>query len=187
MQILKSQIRKKLLAKRQSLPQKQTELSNKKITRKLRKTTEFKRAKIVLAYHPIHNEIDVTELILKTKKTFVLPRICAKSNRLHCHKVANINELKTGKFNIKEPSTKHPVIARNKIDLVLTPGIAFDKKGNRIGYGKGYFDKLFKTLSTDCIKIALAHDFQIIENIPAEKHDQKVDFIVTEKRIIKIH
>jgi len=186
-QISKKKIRKKLLAKRLSLVQREIDFSNKKIVRKLQKMAEFKKAKIVLTYHPIHNEIDATDLISKTKKIFVLPRICTKSNRLHCHKVANVEELKTGKFNIKEPSTKHPVIARNKIDLVLTPGIAFDKNGHRIGYGKGYFDKLFKTLSTDCIKIALAYDFQIIDNIPAEKHDQKVDFIVTEKRILKIH
>lgn len=185
MQILKSKIRKNLLKKRLSLVRKEIDFCNKKIVQKLAKMVEFKKAKIILAYHPIHNEIDITPLMQKTKKIFALPRICAKSNRLHCHQVSDLKTLKTGKFNIKEPSTKHPVIARNKIDLVLTPGIAFDKNGHRIGYGKGYFDKLFKTLSTDCIKIALAYDFQIVENIPVEKHDQKVHIIITEKRIIR--
>ncbi|MBT3865198.1 5-formyltetrahydrofolate cyclo-ligase [Candidatus Peregrinibacteria bacterium] len=85
--------------------------------------------------------------------------------------------------NIHFP-TQSPTDPQPNYDLIVTPGIAFDTNGNRIGYGKGYFDRLFPNLSTDCIKIALAYDFQIVENIPAERHDQKVDLILTEKRKI---
>ncbi len=185
----KTSIRKRLLKKRLQLTKKEVENFSKRILKKLTKRPEFKASRVVLLYHPIKNEVDPIPLFSKTpfpkkNKIFALPRICKKTDRLYIHKVTDLNTLQTGRFNIKEPSTKHPVISRNKLNLVITPGLAFDLKGHRIGYGKGYFDKLFKNLSTKCTKIALAYDFQIIENIPAAKHDQKVDLIITEKRII---
>ena len=164
---------------------------SKRILLRLSRTQEFKKARTILLYHPVNNEVDTVDFITrelsnhKPQKTFCLPRICGKTNRLHIHQFEDPNTLETGRFSIKEPSTAHPVVPRSKIDLVITPGLAFDPHGNRIGYGKGYFDKLFKSLSTDCTKIALAYDFQIVENIPAERHDQKVNLILTEKRKIK--
>lgn len=184
----KTFIRKKLLKKRLQLTKKEVEKFSKLILKKLIKRPEFKTSRIVLLYYPIKNEVNPTSLFLSSKnKILAFPRVCKKTDHLHIHEVTDLNTLQTGRFNIKEPSTKHPIIPRDKLDLIITPGLAFDPKGHRIGYGKGYFDKLFKNLSTKstkCVKIALAYDFQIVENIPADKHDQKVDLIITEKRII---
>ncbi|MFA4891617.1 MAG: 5-formyltetrahydrofolate cyclo-ligase [Candidatus Gracilibacteria bacterium] len=179
----KTSIRKRLLKKRLQLTKKEVENLSKRILKKLIKRPEFKASRVVLLYHPIKNEVDPIQLLSVKTKILALPRIC-KNNRLHIHKVTDPQTLTIGRFNIKEPSTKNPTIARKNLDLIITPGLAFDPKGHRIGYGKGYFDKLFKNLSTKCVKIALAYDFQIIENVPADKHDQKVDLIITEKRII---
>ena len=192
-QKLKASIRNSNLKKRLSLTQAKVNSASKKILEKLTELQEYKKAKTILLYHPIQNEPDTTPLLSNaksptnkaSKKTFALIRICGKTNRIHLHKIENLNDLKTGKFNIKEPHTHHPVIAKRNIDIAIIPGIAFDKNGNRIGYGKGYFDRLLKGLSTKCIKIALAYDFQILDNVPAEKHDQKVDFILTEKETIR--
>jgi len=182
----KSQLRTQLKKKRLGLTPDQVANFSKHILTQLTKTKEYRKAKNILLYHPIQNEVDTISLLSPTtKKTFCLPRICGKTNHLHIHKITNSHELKTGRFNIQEPHSKHPVIARKNIDLIITPGLAFDSQGNRIGYGKGYFDRLFKNLSTKAFKIALAYDFQIIENVPAEKHDQKVDLIITEKRKIR--
>jgi len=183
----KQQLRTQLKKKRLALSEQQVATFSKQILAQLTRTKEYKQAKQILLYHPIQNEVDPTTLFrtTTTNKTFCLPRICSKTNRLHIHKITDPQTLKTGKFKIKEPGTKHQIIARKNIDLVITPGLAFDTQGHRIGYGKGYFDRLFKNLSTKAFKIALAYDFQIIENVPAEKHDQKVDLIVTEKRKIK--
>jgi len=186
---MKAKIREKLLTHRLKLSQKEVGFFSKKITEKITKLPEFKKAKTILLYHPIKNEVDPIPLFSGNKsdhkKTFTFPLTHAASHRMTLHKVTDLKELKLDEFNIKSPTKKHPRIARKDIDLVITPGIAFDKNGYRIGYGKGYFDKLFKNLSTNCTKIALAYDFQIIENVPAEKHDKKVDIIVTEQRVIR--
>ena len=194
----KASIRKHLLRKRLQLTEKEVRSFSKRILNRLTKTDQFKKARTILLYSPIKNEVDPTPLFEKyateatgtTKKTFALIRVC-KNNRIHIHKITDLNTLQTGRFNIKEPTSKHPKITRREdLDLIITPGLAFDPNGHRIGYGKGYFDKLFKNLSTKsakCAKVALAYDFQIIENIPADKHDQKVDLIITEKRIVRPH
>jgi 5-formyltetrahydrofolate cyclo-ligase len=182
----KQQLRTQLKKKRLAISEQRVATLSKQILAHLTQTPEYRKAKTILLYHPIQNEVDTTSLLsTTTNKTFCLPRICGKTNRLHLHQITDLQTLKTGLFNVKEPGTKHPIIARKNIDLVITPGLAFDTQGHRIGYGKGYFDRLFKNLSTKAFKIALAYDFQIIENVPAEKHDQKVDLIVTEKRKIK--
>ena len=181
----KQRLRTELKKKRLALTKTKVTTLSKQILTRLTKTKEYRKAKTILLYHPIQNEVDPTPLFSKNKtKTFCLPRICRKTNHLHIHKITNPQTLKTGRFNIQEPGTTHPIIARKNIDLVITPGLAFDKQGHRIGYGKGYFDRLFKNLSTKAFKLALAYDFQIIENVPAEKHDQKVNLIITEKRTI---
>jgi 5-formyltetrahydrofolate cyclo-ligase len=93
-------------------------------------------------------------------------------------------DLKIGQFGILEPKPEalRPV-GDDRIDTVLVPGLAFDETGNRLGRGKGYFDRLLQDLRG--VKIALAYDFQIVGEVPTEAHDAAVDFIVTEKRVIK--
>ena len=183
---MKKILREKLLTHRLNLSQKEVANLSKKITGKIKKLPEFKKAKTILLYHPIKNEVDPTPLF-NSKKIFTFPRTHANSHRMTLHHVTELNELELDEFNIKSPTKKHLRISRKELDLIITPGLAFDSKGRRIGYGKGYFDKLFKNLSTNCVKIALAYDFQIIENVPAEAHDKKVDIIVTEKRTIRTH
>lgn len=182
---MKQIIRDILLSERIKLSQKEVETFSKEIIRRLKNLQVFKRAKTVLLYYPIKNEVDTTPLF-NTNKIFAFPLIHPDSNIMTIHQVTDLKTLKSGKFEIKEPPKTHKRIAIKDIDLVITPGLAFDKNGHRIGFGKGYFDKLFKNLSTNCTKIALAYDFQIIENVPAEPHDKKVDMIITETRTIKI-
>jgi len=182
---MKNTIRKFLLTHRLNLSQKEVANLSKKITDKIKNLPEFKKAKTILLYHPIKNEVDPTPLF-NSKKIFTFPRTNSASHRMTLHHVTDLNELELDEFNIKSPTKKHLRISRQEIDLIVTPGLAFDENGHRIGYGKGYFDKLFKNLSTNCVKIALAYDFQIIENVPAEEHDKKVDIIVTESRTLRI-
>lgn len=94
-------------------------------------------------------------------------------------------DLMNGQFGILEPKPEavRPV-ASDRIDVALVPGLAFDETGNRLGRGMGYFDRILQDLRG--VKIALAYDFQIVSEVPMEAHDAIVDFIVTEKRVIKI-
>jgi len=182
---MKQILRSKLLTQRLNLSPKEVETLSEKITKKIKLLPEFKKAKTILLYHPIKNEVDPTPLF-NPKKIFAFPLTHSASHRMTLHEITDMDELELDEFKIKSPTKKHKRIAIKNIDLVITPGLAFDENGHRIGYGKGYFDKLFKSLSTNCVKIALAYDFQITENVPAEKHDKKVDIIVTESRTLRI-
>jgi 5-formyltetrahydrofolate cyclo-ligase len=82
-----------------------------------------------------------------------------------------------------KPEAVRPV-ANDHIDVALVPGLAFDETGNRLGRGMGYFDRILQDLRG--VKIALAYDFQVLSEVPTEAHDTPMDFIVTEKRLIKI-
>jgi 5-formyltetrahydrofolate cyclo-ligase len=94
-------------------------------------------------------------------------------------------DLTAGRFGILEPKPEavRPV-ASDQIDATLVPGLAFDETGNRLGRGMGYFDRLLRGVRG--VKIAMAYDFQLLNEVPAEAHDTPVDFIVTEKRVLKI-
>ena len=93
-------------------------------------------------------------------------------------------ELKSGAYGILEPEEIR-AIEPHKIDVAIVPGIAFDFRGYRIGYGKGYFDRLLAKM--DAMKVGIAFDFQLVEEIPHEKHDIKMDVIITEKRILQLN
>lgn len=93
--------------------------------------------------------------------------------------------LSKGAFKINEPIKKLRARAPKCIELVLVPGIAFDLKGSRVGFGRGYFDRFLKRLPASAVITALSFEKQIVKSIPADKHDIKMDYIITENRIIK--
>ena len=94
------------------------------------------------------------------------------------------NPVKKDAYGIKVPVTKIKLPDIKKIDAVIAPGIGFDRQGNRIGFGKGYFDRFLRKLPKKTVKAALAFSCQLVKKIPAEIHDIKMDMIATEKGII---
>ena len=155
------------------------------IIKKLSRLGEFRKAGTIMFYLPIHGEVDLRALFGKFRlnKKFILPKIKDEKN-LHLYHIDNLEDTAPGKFKIPEPKLHLQRAAASEIDLVLVPGIAFAKSGHRIGYGKGFYDRLMKKIKGP--KIGIAYDFQMVENIPAEKHDTPMDIIVTEKRILRI-
>ena len=145
---------------------------------------EFEKAKKILFYMPIHNEVDLTALceLYKKQKSFILPKVQGKT--LDLYFIENVDELETGAFGILEPKKHFSHVQCCDVDLVLVPGIVFSRNGHRIGYGKGFYDRILTELP--CPKIGIAYDFQMVENISGEMHDVPMDIIVTEKEAIKI-
>ena len=92
------------------------------------------------------------------------------------------DDLKRNEYAILEP--KERIINNKKIDVIILPGSVFDINGNRIGYGKGYYDKYIKSLNYNPLKIGVCYDFQLLDTIPTETHDVKMDIILTESRNI---
>jgi len=95
-------------------------------------------------------------------------------------------EFVVGDYGVREPALEvRKVVSPSCIDFVIAPGLAFDVYGNRIGYGGGYYDKLFKEISRDVLRIGIGYDFQILDLIPHSKSDESVQFVITEFKTLK--
>lgn len=177
---MKNELRKKFKEKREKLELNITKEISSLICKKISNNPLFKNAKTILAYHPIHNEVSIIPLIESylNSKTILLP-ISKKDAKIGVAKITDLKDLTPGKFNILEPK---PQKKSYNIDLVLVPGVVFDTKGNRIGFGKGYFDRFLKNIN--CSKIGIAYDFQILPEIPSNPHDIKMDLIISENQTI---
>lgn len=180
----KENIRREVSRKRRYLTKRQKNKLDDIITTKLISTPEWKHAGTVLIYVSHIYETDTVKVIKKSipNKHIIVPKTHLRFNTLSLHKIDDFDDLVKGRYKLLEPHPDTIIVSPSEIDLAIIPGIAFDRKGHRIGYGKAYYDRLNKHLK--CPKISLAYSFQIVDNIPAQKHDIPVDVIITEKEII---
>ncbi|MES0340853.1 MAG: 5-formyltetrahydrofolate cyclo-ligase [Candidatus Humimicrobiaceae bacterium] len=180
-------IRKKIQEKRDSLADHERLTGSSSIAERLMKLDCYRNSKEIMAYYPFRSEIDTTIIIrkaLKQEKKVILPRVQGKTLGLYYIKDL-INDLTPGSFGIMEPiPSKCKIASYKNIDMVLVPGVGFDRNFNRLGYGGGFYDKLLEKLPVKIPRIALAFTLQIIENIPVMAHDLKVNIIITEKEIL---
>jgi 5-formyltetrahydrofolate cyclo-ligase len=147
---------------------------------------EFMNARTVAAYYPVGSEVSTLKIlstVLSLKKHLALPRV-EDAYSISFSEVNDLDkDLEPGKYKIKEPKNRCSKI--NEMNLVLVPGIAWDKHGHRLGYGKGYYDRYLAGVTA--ATVGLAYDFQVLGNIPHGNNDFRVNLIVTEKRIINAH
>ena len=181
--MLKSKLRKKILKVRQKLNTKNIQLNFNQIIKILKK--EKITNKIIGGYYPVNFEIDSLELLRKFKKNkfnISLP-VIKKNFQMDFYSWSFSEPLKINKYGIPEPEAKNIVYP----DILLIPLVAFDKNLNRLGYGGGYYDRLIEKLTKkkNIIKIGLAFSVQEIDKVPTNMYDQKLDYIVTNKHIIK--
>ena len=181
--MLKSKLRKKILKIREKNNKKNIQIDFNQIIKILKKEKITK--KIIGGYYPVNFEVDDLELLKKFEKNkfnISLP-VIKKNFQMDFYKWSFSDPLKVNKYGIPEPETKNIVYP----DIILVPLVAFDKNLNRLGYGGGYYDRLMKRLSKkkNIIKIGLALTVQKIDKVPINVYDQKLDYIVTNKYIIK--
>ena len=181
--VLKSKLRKKILKVRKKFNTKNIQINFNQITKILKK--EKITNKIIGGYYPVNFEIDDLTLLRKFKKNkfnISLP-IIKKNFQMDFYSWSFSEPLKINKYGIPEPEAKNIVYP----DVLLIPLVAFDKNLNRLGYGGGYYDRLIEKLSKqkNIIKIGLAFSIQEIDKVPTNMYDQKLDYIVTNKNIIK--
>lgn len=178
----KSYIRNQIKLFRQNMSKELVVLNSSEIIKKLFNMEEYKNAERIYLYSPIQNEVRTNEILdnaLLNKKEVAYPLV--KEDTMQFYKIKSISDLTAGYMNILEPSEKSEISL--KPGLVLVPGIAFDNKLNRIGFGKGFYDKWLTDNINNCL-IGLAYDFQIVDTVYPQKHDIKMNYIITEKRII---
>lgn len=178
-----------MLRQRKELDPKEVERLSNIIINKLIQSKEFKKANTIMTYVSYPNEAQTDSLIhqvISMGKTMAVP-ICDKSTvNLIPSKLTDLGQLETGYFGLREPKKEYfqPVDKKN-IDMIIIPGVAFDKSGNRIGHGKGYYDNFFKDIPKTTPKIALAFQYQIIDDEwEIDDWDIKMDGILTENGYI---
>lgn len=185
----KKDIRRFILEQRDKLePDIKKEL-DKKIFSELIDSEAYKNASVIFVFVSFKSEVDTHEIIkqaLKDSKTICVPKINTKEREMEIFKINSLGELKEGYYGILEPGEDCPSVNSNDIDLVLMPGAAFDRQGGRIGYGGGFYDRFLSRMNKKVDKIALAFDFQILDRVPMDEFDVRVDGIVTNEGYISI-
>ena len=161
----------------------------KKIEDKLFEFANFMEAHLVFLYSPISNEIPTERIIkkaLQIEKGIALPVFAHAKNAINLYKINNYDkDLVTSANDILEPDIeKCKKISLEDIDIAIIPGLAFDDKGGRIGFGNNFYNKLITKLPETCRKVSLAYEEQIVDQIQMESRKFTVDIIITDKRII---
>ena len=141
---------------------------------------EYLASELVALYSPVHNEVQ-TELVVaharQAGKRLAYPRV--EGDGMVFHEVAPDEPLLCGRFGICEPVQTRPVAAA-EIGLVIVPGVAFDRAGFRLGYGKGYYDRLWGHGQRHPFLVGFAYAFQLVPQLPNETHDLRLDLLLTE-------
>lgn len=175
----KKEIRKEMLLKRRTLEKEYVENISDAVFENLQSLPFFQNAETVFCYADFQNEIKTDKIcdFFKTRQLF-LPKIVGEE--MYAFKISDEKEKNV--YGIDEPVTK--TAFRGKIDLCIIPLVACDKRGTRIGFGKGYYDRFLR--EKDTVKVGICYSWQVVEKIESEPHDVKLDYIVTEKEIIEV-
>ena len=161
----KNYIRKEILKTRDDIEVVLKKEYDSIIFKRLINSDTYKNANKIFTYISFGSEVDTKEFI-----KYAL----------------SLDNMGVDKWGILEPKTVEEDKIGEEFDLIIMPGVAFDKFGNRIGYGGGYYDKYISRKNIKCPKIALAYDLQIIDKIQCEEHDIKADGIISNKEFIKM-
>ncbi len=179
----KAEIRKTMLARRWALTSKYVSDNSDRVFERLSALPEINGAKNVMIYSHFANEVKTGKLagwLLFNEKRVFLPVVEGETLL-----VADMSStcFEMNSFGIAQPEKETACFAQpGEIDVFIVPGLAFDEEGNRIGFGKGYYDDLLAR-APKAVKIALAYDFQMIGTMTPEQHDIKMDMVVTPKKL----
>ena len=179
----KEAIRRRLLRLRRSMDEEERLKLSKKIKKNLFDLPEYRSAEVIMFYMAHDKEVETREMIAESlnSKRVLLPKVDIKEGKIVPVEIKNLDDVEKGAFGIEEPRGKEEFTG--KIDMVVVPGIAFDLRGYRVGYGKGFYDGFLRGVSS--LKVGLAFDFQVVDHIIEDANDVPMDIVVTEKRIIR--
>ena len=186
---IKAEIRKEIGQKRDSLSIDERDEKSKKIMDILFPLQEFKDAGVIHFFVNIRSEVFTGEMIKKALslgKRVVVPFIDSANRRLLLSEIKDYDkDLMPGYWGILEPKRESfREVSIDDVYLMIMPGLAFDEKGGRVGYGGGYYDRLLSVRNRKMPLVAVAFDLQIVGNVPIHEKDVRVDKIVTESRVI---
>ncbi len=172
----KSDIRRKIKAMRQMLSDAERISAAEEVFNRLEQTAAFLMADKVLMYHSLPDELSTHAFLKKwgSRKRFYLPRVNGVNLDILPY---DESRLELGSFHIEEP-TGNDTVDADEIELIVVPAVAYDRRGNRLGRGKGFYDRLLS--SARATKIGVGYEFQLVDEIPAEPHDVPMDYVITQ-------
>ena len=154
------------------------------ITDSVLNSYEYKNADRIFAYWSVDSEVSTHKIInqaLTDGKMVALPKCTDNSGNMQFYYIDSLSDLSVGMYGISEPTDKHVADDFTKVSLCLVPAISFDAQGYRLGYGKGYYDRFLSKFTG--ISMGLCYSVCISTELPKDEYDQKVDFIVSDKKI----
>ena len=178
--LTKAQIRSKILKRLKTQKEEDRNRKSKLIKDKLLRNKVFKQAKIVMFYIAFGGEVNTKEMIREaqgTGKLICVPIFRKDKEIMQPAIFKDQAKLKKGPYGVLEPVIE-TLVEPEDLDLIVVPGLAFDKGGNRLGRGKGCYDRFLNTLSENTPSIGLAFDFQILPFIPTTSHDVSVKKVI---------
>jgi len=184
----KSRIRQDVLRKRDSLDPDIRKAKDSLIKEQLFSLAEFQQAPVLFFFSSFRSEVSTSAQIaeaLSLGKRVILPSVDSLNKELRLYEIKQLSELSAGYMGIPEPAVAEERERDiNDVTLVIMPGAAFDPKGNRLGYGGGYYDRLLSRLRRRIPLVALAYEEQLVDSLPSGPHDIRVHMIVTDQRVI---
>ena len=182
----KAVLRREFLAKRAAVPFDERDRISHALTEKFLATETYRAAQIVMAYASTPEELQLNELFaacFDEGKILAIPLIVGKG-LMRAVAVPSFDALEMGAFGIRTVKRElRQFVEPAQIDCIIVPGAAFDIHGGRLGLGGGYYDR-FLPLAVNAKKIALAYDFQLVDSLPLEPHDAKLDAVLTIERSV---
>lgn len=181
MMIDKKELRKQQKSKRNSMNETEKQNFDSAIFEKVITSDEYIKAKSIFIFVSYQNEVDTHKIIehsLKCGKIVTVPRVISKEEGMDAVRIESFEDLESGAYGILEPKKSIPSYDKKKIDIIYLPGLAFDNKGGRIGYGAGYYDRFLKEIDSAVIKIGLGYSFQMIDEVPMDKYDIRIDKVI---------
>ncbi len=178
----KDDIRRAIKARKTLLNEEEKLSAAERVFNLLEQTADFMLADRILMYHSLPDELSTRAFIRKWagRKHFYLPRVNGVNLEILPY---DESRLALGSFHIEEP-TGNDTSAIDDMEMIVVPAVAYDRTGNRVGRGKGYYDRLLAGCRAR--KVGVGYDFQFVDEIDADPHDVRVDVIITESRLVKV-
>jgi len=181
---VKAELRERMRGLRRAVPAEMRALRSTTIAERVRALPEWSAARCVAAFAAIRSEVDVAVLVAAARgegKAVVLPRV-GEDDALHFHVYEDGDALPKSAFGVPEPEPHAPSA---QPDLVLVPGLAFDERGHRVGYGAGYYDR-YLAATPGVLTVGVAFDFQLAPDLPETPGDVPLRIVVTDARVVRV-
>lgn len=182
----KRELRSRMRSVRAVMPASAREERSRAAAQRLIELAEYVGAQTIVGFSAIQKEIDPALLLAGARasgKRVGLPRVVEQV--LELHEFRDVSELVEGAFGVLEPAAGAPVIAPAEVDLVIVPGLAFDERGHRLGYGRAFYDRLLPGMSK-AFRLGFAYDFQVVMELPNDAHDVPMHAVVTDLRVLRM-